>query len=120
VGLGTSSPQPLFVTSTVVIPADLILTGLALNIRDNTIPEGGSVTATVFTSPCGFTAPTATGLSVTIVGPNTAEDPNCFVIGGGSVLVTQGSLLSVQITTSQSVGALSRGVAATIRANTAG
>ena len=114
VGLGTSSSGPLFVTSTITLPVDVTIVGLVLNIRDNTIPADSSVTATIFTSPCGFTAPTTTGVTATVLGPNTAETPNCLATGAGSVPVTQGSLLSVQVTTGAGVGALSRGVAVTV------
>ncbi|WP_242842168.1 hypothetical protein [Lacrimispora aerotolerans] len=114
VGLGTSSSTALFATSTITLPLDTTIVGLVLNIRDNTIPVGDTVTATVFTSPCGFTDPTSTGISATIIGPNTSTAPNCLATAVGNVPVTQGSLLSVQITTGQGVGALSRGVAATV------
>ena len=87
---------------------------MVLNIRDNTIPDDGTVTATVFTSPCGFEAPTDTGLSATITGPSNDTDPNCLATGTGSVSVVEGSLLSVQLTTGQEVGALSRGVSVTL------
>lgn len=113
IGLGTSSPEPLFTTSTVVIPQDAIITGLILNIRDNTIPDS-TVTATIFTSPCGFEDPTSTGVSVTITGPSNEETPKCVGIATGNASVEQGHLLSVQLTTSAGVGALSRGAAVTI------
>ena len=111
--MGTSSSPSLFTLSTVTLPADVKIVGLILNIRDNTIPAELNVTAEVFTSPCGFTAPVGTGITATITGPSNAETPNCIAIGTGSVEVTQGSLLSVRLTTSQ-IGVLSRGVAVTV------
>lgn len=114
VGLGTSSSPSLFTTSTVTLPADVTIVGLILNIRDNTIPAGANVTAEIFTSPCGFTAPVGTGITATITGPSNAETPNCLATGTGSVGVTQGSLLSVRLTTSQGIGVLNRGVAITV------
>jgi hypothetical protein len=113
VGLGTSSSEPLFTSSTVTIPVDAVITGLILNIRDNTIPDS-TVTATVFISPCGFTDPVDTGLSVTITGPSDEENPNCVGIATGNVAVSQGDLLSVQLTTGAGVGALNNGVAVTV------
>ena len=112
--MGTSSSPALFTISTVTLPVDVTIVGLVLNIRDNTIPADESVTAEIFTSPCGFTAPVSTGITATITGPSNAETPNCFATGTGSVGVTQGSLLSVQLTTSQGIGVLSRGVAITV------
>ena len=114
VGLGTSSSPTLFAISTVTLPVDATIVGLVLNIRDNTIPSNESVTAEIFTSPCGFTAPVSTGITATIIGPSNAETPNCLATGAGSVRVTQGSLLSVRLTTSQGIGVLNRGVAATV------
>ncbi len=114
VGLGTSSSMSQFTTSTVTLPVVATITGLVFNIRDNTIPAGESVTATIYTSPCGFSAPVSTGISATILGPSNATTPNCVGFSVGSVIVTQGSLLSVQVTTSQGVGALSKGAAMTI------
>ncbi|MDU7336920.1 MAG: hypothetical protein E7L17_02270 [Clostridium sp.] len=111
VGLGTSSSGPLFVTSTVTIPVNATIVGLVLNIRDNTIPAGDTVTAEIFTSPCGNTDPTTTGITATVTGPNPT---NCLASGVGSVPVLLGDLLSVQITTGAGVGALSRGVAVTV------
>ena len=114
IGLGTSSSEPQFSTSTIVIPANATITGIVLNIRDNTIPATETVTATIYTSPCGFTEPTSTGISATITGPNLEESPNCCTTAAGSATVSQCSLLSVQITTSQGVGALNNGAAVTV------
>jgi len=114
VGLGTSSPDSEFTISAITLPTDATIVGLVLNIRDNIIPDDETVTATIFTSPCGFEDPTTTGIFAKITGPSDSENPNCLATGSGSVAVEQGSLLSVQITTSQEVSALSRGVAVTI------
>ena len=73
-----------------------------------------SVTAEIFTSPCGHEAPTSTGISVTVDGPRGDQPVNCLATGAGSVYVAQGTLLSVQITTSDGVGALNSGVAITV------
>jgi hypothetical protein len=104
----------LFTTSTVTLPVNATIIGLVLNIRNNPLVEGDTVTATIFTSPCGFEDPTSTGITATVDGPNALATPHCFATGFGSVPVVQASLLSVQITTSQGVGALSRGVAVTV------
>ena len=112
VGLGTSSSAPQFTDSTVVIPVNATITGMVLNIRDNTVAAGDTVTATIFTSPCGFEDPTSTGITVTITGPSDSTTPNCVAIVAGSFAVTQGVLLSVEITTTQ--GALANGVAVTV------
>ena len=85
---------------------------LVLNTRDNTIADEKIVTATIYTSPCGFTDPTSTGITATVTGPVDVDTPNCLATGFGSVSATQGSLLSVQITTDS--GALSSGVSATV------
>ena len=111
VGLGTSST---FITSTVAIPVNLTIVGIILNIRDYRIGSGMSVTAEIFTSPCGHEAPTSTGISVTVDGPRGDQPVNCLATGAGSVYVAQGTLLSVQITTSDGVGALNSGVAITV------
>lgn len=114
VGLGTSSSPELFTISTVTLPVDVTIVGLVLNIRDNTIPTDESVTAEIFTSPCGFTAPAGTGITATITGPSNAETPNCLATETGSVRVTQGSLLSARLTLSPGLGPLFRGVAVTV------
>lgn len=112
VGIGTSSSAAQFADSTVVIPVNATITGMVLNIRDNTVAAGDTVTATIFTSPCGFEDPTSTGITVTITGPSDSTTPNCVAIVAGSFAVTQGVLLSVEITTTQ--GALANGVAVTV------
>lgn len=114
IGLGTASSVSQFTRSTVTLPVDSTIVGLVLNIRDNTISEGETVTAEVFTSPCGFEDPEATGISATVDGPNDSETPNCIATGAGSFAVSQGSLVSVKLTTSSGVGALSAGAAVTI------
>jgi len=113
-GLGTSSSASQFTRSSVVLPVNATIVGLVVNIRDNSIDEGDTVTATIFTSPCGWDDPTTTGISAVVEGPNTSEEPGCTGIGTGSVAVTEGTLLSVQIITSTGVGALSNGVAVTV------
>lgn len=103
-GLGTSSSPSLFTSSTVTLSADVTIVGLILNVRDNTLPAETNLTAEIFTSPCGFTDPVGTGITATITGSSNAETPNYLAIGTGSVGVTQDSLLSVRLTTSQGVG----------------
>jgi hypothetical protein len=112
IGLGTSSAASLFLTSTVVIPVDSTIIGLVLNTRDKALSDGDTVTATIYTSPCGFEDPVSTGISATVTGSSTT--PVCCGTGFGSVPVDQCTLVSVQLTTSLGVGALSRGAAATI------
>ena len=111
VGLGATSAAANFTPSTIVIPVDAVIVGLVLNIRDKTLAEGATVTATIYTSPCGFTDPVSTGISATITGPN---PPTCCTTNFGLAAVNQCDLLSVQITTSTGVGALSAGVAVTV------
>ena len=103
-GLGTSSSPSLFTSSTVTLSAHVTIVGLILNVRDNTLPAETNLTAEIFTSPCGFTDPVGTGITATITGSSNAETPNYLAIGTGSVGVTQDSLLSVRLTTSQGVG----------------
>ena len=114
VGLGTSLSSTSFIMSTVTIPVNLTIVGLVFNIRDNSLSEGMSVTAEIFTSPCGYENPTSAGISATVNAPRGDETQNCLATGAGSVNVSQGTLLSVQITTSEGVGALNSGVAITI------
>lgn len=114
IGLGTSSSQSQFSRSTVTLPTNATIVGLVLNIRDNTLNEGDSVTATVFTSLCGFADPVSTEISATVEGPSDAGEPNCQATASGNFPVLQGALVSVQLTTSSGVGALSQGAAATI------
>ena len=112
VGLGTSSSTSQFSRSAVVIPANATITGIILNIRDNELKDNTeSVTATVFTSPCGFNNPTTTGISATVTGPNKATDQHCCASGSGEVTVNTCSLVSVQVT---SPSGLSAGVAVTV------
>lgn len=90
---------------------------MVLNIRDNTLTSEDTVTATVYTSPCGFTAPTSTGIIATRNGPSNSEDPHCVATAFGSVPVSAGSLLSVRIDMPEVTllaGALSNGVAVTV------
>ena len=110
-GQGVSSVSTNFPASTVVVPEATTLTGLALNIRNNTLLDTDTVTATVYYSPCGFDAPTSTGISVTITGPNDATAPNCFAAINSTFALPSSALLSVQITTTS---ALENGVTATI------
>ena len=112
VGLGTSSSQ--FARNNVVIPANAVITGITLNIRTNTLTQGQTVTAAVFTSPCGFASPTNTGISAIVSGANNSETPHCCAAATGTANVSACSLLSVKITTSQGVGALDNGVAVSV------
>jgi hypothetical protein len=118
VGLGNNATSDTsFVKNTVTIPVNSTITGVVLNIRDEVLSDDtDTVTATVFTSPCGFRDATSTGISATVRGPSNSDDPNCVATGFGSVPVTQGTLVSVQISTSSSLreGALEHGVAVTI------
>jgi hypothetical protein len=112
-GLGTSSSVSQFTRSTVVIPRNSTITGIVLNIRDNSV-TASTVTATVYVSPCGFTTPVSTGISATVTGPSNEETPNCLATGSGSFAVVAGSLLSVQVTMGTIIGALSNGVSVTV------
>jgi hypothetical protein len=109
VGLGVSSSEALFSRSSVVIPAAATIVGLVLNIRDNVLAEADTVTATVFTSPCGFSLPSSTGVSVTVTGPN---PPDCRETALGFAAVGAGDLLSVKINTG--VDVLNSGIAVSV------
>ena len=109
IGLGINANN--FADGSVVIPETATLTGIMLSIRDNpALTAGQSVTATVYTSPCG-TNISATSADVTI---NSATPTGCFNIKTGlSVNVTAGHLLSVKIELNGMGGTptLSKGVA---------
>jgi len=111
VGLGSSSAETQFLRSTVVIPMTSLIAGLVLNIRDNELKEDEAVTATVFTSSCGFSAPVSTGISVTVTGPN---PPNCSATALGFAQISPGNLLSVKITATAGVEVLNSGVSVTV------
>jgi len=110
IGLGLSSPSALFTRSSVILPTSATIVGIALSIRANALAAGQSVTAAVYTSPCGFTAPVSVGVSVTVTGPN---PPNCRNAAIVLAPVSAEDLLSVQITTDSGVP-LSGGAAVTL------
>jgi len=108
-GLGASLASSQFTVSSVVIPANATITGIALNIRDNHLADNTeSITATVYKSECGFVNPETTGIYAKITGPNSQSDPHCFALRTGSAPVLAGTLLSVKITANN---ALSNGTA---------
>ncbi|NGP45073.1 hypothetical protein G4V62_08915 [Bacillaceae bacterium SIJ1] len=111
-GLGTSDLD--FIESTVVIPQSATISGLVLNIRDEVLTAAESVTAEIYVSTsCGFIAPTATGITATVMGPNNTTEPNCCAVGTGTYMVEQCDLVSVRITHSGNE-ALMDGAAVTI------
>ena len=110
-GLGTASA--LFPRNTVVIPENAIITGIVLNVRDNTLTAEDTVTAEVVISrSCGFTDPISTGVIATVTGPNTEETPNCCGSATASYPINKCDLLSVRIVTGD--GALPFGAAVTV------
>jgi len=110
-GLGTASA--LFPRNTVVIPENAIITGLVLNIRDNPLMAGETVTAEVVISrSCGFTDPISTGVIATVMGPNNAAAPNCCGSTTANYAINKCDLLSVRIVTGD--GALPFGAAVTV------
>lgn len=111
-GLGETSPLVQFEKSTIVIPAGSRITGIILNTRDNSINNGQTVKATIYTSPCGFAAPVSTGISATVTGSTTTK--GCCASSTSNYLVNTCSLLSVKIELSTGTGALSSGAAVTI------
>lgn len=112
VGVGSSSNN--FARNTVVIPQNAVITGMVLNIRDNTLAAGQSVTAEIVLSKtCGFGTLIDTGVTATVTGPNTAATPNCCATTTANYPVNGCDLLSVRITTAGG-GALPDGVAVTI------
>ncbi|WMJ82947.1 hypothetical protein ACS3UN_01050 [Oscillospiraceae bacterium LTW-04] len=110
-GLGASSA--LFERNNVVIPVDAIITGIVLNVRDAALGDDDTVTATVYTSPCGFGEPIQTNLYAMVEGPSSEADPHCCATGFESVAVDQCTLLSVEIVTSTG-NALNGGAAVTV------
>lgn len=117
IGAGTSSSAADFTKSTVAIPVDASVIGLVINVRDNVLAEGDTVTATVYTSRGGFAVPVNTGISATVTGPNphgSQISQGGSASGFGIANVNQCDLLSVQIISSAGVGVLSAGVSATV------
>ncbi len=111
-GIGTSGAS--FVTSSIVTPRSGKVTELVFSVRDKTLVDGDTVTATLYHSPCGFGTPVSTGITAVVHGPVDADHPDCCAHGLGTFEFADCRLLSVQITTSQGVGALSDGAAAAI------
>lgn len=109
IGVGTSSAD--FVNNTIVIPAGATLTDVIVSIRDNPLTDGETVTATVYVSPCGAEAPVTTGASVTVAGPNPGT---CSASDEFAITIADNSLVSVQITLTETIAALADGVAVTL------
>ena len=108
-GLGTSGAD--FTRSNIVVPADGIITGLTLSIRNEALDEGDTISAQIIRSTdCGETQ-IETGVIATIEGPN---PPNCCITVPANYPVNACDLLSVQITRADGAGALQEGAAATI------
>jgi hypothetical protein len=112
VGLGTSSNNPL--RNTVVIPQNATITGMILNIRDEPLATGETVSAQILRSTnCGNTF-AVTGIIATVTGPNNPTTPNCCAFVVADFDVNQCDLLTVQITRSDTGESLENGVAVTI------
>lgn len=107
-GLGSASAK--FADNTVVIPKNATLTGIALNIRGNTLKSNESVTATVFKSSCG-SSPVSTGVSTTVTGPNPSS---CSSFSSGSGAVSALDLISVQFKANTTANVLNEGAAVTL------
>ncbi|WP_371375484.1 hypothetical protein [Sporomusa aerivorans] len=106
-GLGTSSAS--FIRNTLDIPQTTTLTGMSFSIRDHALGAGVVATAEIFVSTdCGVT-PVASGIIVGITGPN---PPNCHGFITASLVLAEGDLISVRVTTGG--GAFANGAAATI------
>ncbi|WP_286922995.1 MULTISPECIES: hypothetical protein [Lysinibacillus] len=113
-GIGSSSAS--FIKNTFVVPQNAVITSLTLNIRDHNLTVGDIASAQIYLSTnCGFTAPIATGILVTITGPSTSTSPNCCATTTSNFSVNSCTLLSVEIKTSG--GSFANGVSATIRYN---
>ena len=110
-GLGSASAK--FADNTVVIPQNATLTGIALNIRGNTLKSNESVTATVFKSACGSN-PVSTGVSTTVTGPNPGI---CSSFASGSAVVSALDLISVQFKANTTANVLNEGAAVTLLFN---
>lgn len=87
-GIGSSSTN--FSNSSFVIPEDTTITNIVLHIRNKTLAENDTVTATVYTSPNGDN-PTATTAIVTTTAPQAWNST------AANVVVSAGTLVSVQI-----------------------
>ena len=102
VGVGASSGD--FSVNTFVVPENTTFTGIALHTRDNALAGTQSVNAAVYSSPDG-SAPTPTSAAVTVTAPNN------FGSASVNVPVTAGSLISVRITSDET---LQNGAAVTL------
>ena len=102
VGVGASSGD--FSVNTFVVPENTTITGIALHTRDNALAGAQSVNAAVYSSPDG-SAPTLTSAAVTVTAPNN------FGSASVNVPVTAGSLISVRITSDET---LQNGAAVTL------
>lgn len=112
VGLGTISDS--FIRNTVAIPQNATITGIVLDIRDETLTSGQTVSAEIIRSiTCGFSFE-GTGIKATVVGPNNSATPNCSAFKKANFPVNKFDLLSVQITRTGSNEALQDGVAVTV------
>lgn len=112
VGLGTASNS--FIRNTVVVPQNATITGIILDIRDEALASGKTVSAEIIRSTtCGFSF-AGTGVIATVTGPNNSATPNCCAFEAANLPVNQFDLLSVQITRTGSNAALQDGVAVTI------
>ena len=87
-----------------MVPENTTITGIALHTRDNALAGAQSVNAAVYSSPDG-SAPTLTSAAVTVTAPNN------FGSASVNVPVTAGSLISVRITSDET---LQNGAAVTL------
>ncbi|MDX8345775.1 hypothetical protein [Rossellomorea sp. YZS02] len=98
-----STTSGVYSRSTVVVPQNATITGIALHTRDNII---GTVTATVVRSTTCDLTPVDTAATVTV------NDPDCCDFAPASVAVNECDLLSVRI--DYTASNLTTGVAVTI------
>ena len=109
VGMGGTNVGLL--NSSVVIPQNAVLSGIALNIKTNTLTTDQSVTATVFRKTCTGEI-VSTGLSATVTGPNPS---NCSILQSGSADLSALDLIGVRINTIPTTLELAEGVAVTLQ-----
>jgi hypothetical protein len=108
-GLGIDGNN--FQRSSVVVPLDATITGLAFSIRDESLSAGDTVTGEIYryANCTGPTTGSPSGVIVSISGPTTS----CCAFTSANIPVNQCDLLSVKVGLT-GIGSLTNGAAATI------
>jgi hypothetical protein len=114
-GLGVTSAD--FVRNTLVVPVNSTIVGLLLNIRNEDLGEGDTVSAEIVRSTsCGDDI-IDTGIIATVEGPSVEGNRNCCAFAAADYDVLSCDLLSVRITRTGNTGALMEGASAAILIN---